>query len=205
MALWQQPIGRYELYHVAFRLERHDTLCTRHFAHLRLYYSPQILSSTRLSAQQGPVDVRLMDFAIEVSTRDVTAGAAPPEDWLADVIRNTLRAWVADAEPSPEVWTWIRYHIGATTLSVPYARRHIMFPSDKDFRVAQERYKDLLREAQRHRLVQQSFPDRRKRHYLSHRVLSWLGRRLVAWGQHLQERHGATPEAPPLQPADHTR
>ncbi len=80
-----------------------------------------------------------------------------------------------------------------------------MFLSDKDFRVAQERYKDLLREAERHRLVQQSLPDRRKRNCLSRRALSWLGRRLVAWGQHLQERYGATTEAPPLQPADHAR
>ena len=135
----------------------------------------------------------------------MTTGTAPPEDWLATVIRSTLRAGVVDAKPAPEVWTRIRYHIEATTLSVSHERRHVMFPSDKDFRVAQERYKDLLREAERHRLVQESFPDRRKRNHPSHRVLSWLGRRLVAWGQHLQERFEAAAEAPPPQSADHTR
>jgi len=80
-----------------------------------------------------------------------------------------------------------------------------MFLNDNDFRVAQERYKDLLREAERERLVRQILLDHRKRNHFSHQALSWLGRRLVTWGQHLQERFDVTTEAPPLQPADHTR
>jgi hypothetical protein len=58
-----------------------------------------------------------------------------------------------------------------------------------------ERHKELLREAERYRLVRQVLAERRPRDRAWVRALAWLGRRLVAWGQRLQERYGAAAAA----------
>ena len=58
-----------------------------------------------------------------------------------------------------------------------------------------ERHKDLLREAERYRLVRQVLAERGTRDRAWVRALAWLGRRLVAWGQRLQERYGAAAAA----------
>jgi hypothetical protein len=59
-----------------------------------------------------------------------------------------------------------------------------------------ERHKELLREAERYRLVCQVLAERGTRDRGGwYRALAWLGRRLVAWGQRLQERYGAAAAA----------
>jgi hypothetical protein len=54
----------------------------------------------------------------------------------------------------------------------------------------QARYKDLLREAERYRLICQVLAGRGKCDRFWYRALTWLGQRLVAWGCRLQERYG---------------
>lgn len=64
--------------------------------------------------------------------------------------------------------------------------------------VQQERHKDLLREAEGHRLVRQALRGCEKHDRFHRRALIWLGHRLVAWGALLQERYGITVETPAL-------
>jgi len=80
-----------------------------------------------------------------------------------------------------------------------------MFPNELDFLVCQERYKDLLREAERARLVRQARAGQERRNHFYYRALTWLGRRLVGWGWHLQERYGTAAGAPALRAANRTR
>ena len=70
-----------------------------------------------------------------------------------------------------------------------------------DFLVQQERYKDLLREAEEYRLIRKALAGRPRRTRLHCQALVWLGRRLVAWGWRLQERYGAATATPTLQAA----
>lgn len=67
--------------------------------------------------------------------------------------------------------------------------------------IHQERYQELLREAERYRLVRQARAGREKRDSFHCRALTWLGRRLVAWGWRLQERYGAATATPALRVA----
>jgi len=76
-----------------------------------------------------------------------------------------------------------------------------MFLSQISSLIYQERYKDLLREAERYRLVQQALAGRERRHPFYYRALTWLGCQLVAWGWHLQERYGAATATPALRAA----
>ena len=68
-----------------------------------------------------------------------------------------------------------------------------------------ERNKESLRRADRYRLAQQALAGHQKRHRLYCRAMNWLGRRLVAWGSHLQERFGVASAIPTLQIANYTR
>ncbi len=54
----------------------------------------------------------------------------------------------------------------------------------------QERYKEILREAERDRLVQQVLAGRERRDRFYRPALAWLGCRLVEWGKSLQQRYG---------------
>lgn len=65
----------------------------------------------------------------------------------------------------------------------------------------QERYKDLLREAERERLVRQALAEREKCERFYCQALIWLGRGLVAWGWRLLEPYGARLEPPTFQGA----
>ncbi len=65
-----------------------------------------------------------------------------------------------------------------------------------DVLTQRERYKDLLREAERARLVSQAPAGDRGKDRLHRRALTWLGLRLIAWGCYLQERYGVTDESP---------
>ena len=88
-----------------------------------------------------------------------------------------------------------------------------MFPSELEFLVHRERYKDLLREVERARLVRRRQVGQescvlsvsRGRNHFYCRALTWLGCRLVVWGWRLQERYGAMTAAPALQAGHRTR
>jgi hypothetical protein len=56
-----------------------------------------------------------------------------------------------------------------------------MFP-DKDFLVAQERYKELLREAEQERLIQAAGLRQPGNWRLRRRITGWIGDRMVRWG-----------------------
>ena len=58
--------------------------------------------------------------------------------------------------------------------------------------VRHERYKELLREAEQERLVQQVLAGRERRDRFYRPALVWLGCRLVEWGKSLQRRYGTT-------------
>ena len=60
-----------------------------------------------------------------------------------------------------------------------------------DFAVKQEQHKDLLREAERERLVRAALAGRRKRTRVFGPLLVWVGNRLIAWGRWLQARSGS--------------
>jgi hypothetical protein len=81
-----------------------------------------------------------------------------------------------------------------------------MWAYPKDVLVRQEQCKDLLREAERERLIQQirlSSADDDWRYRRFHcRLLTWLGNRLVALGTTLQRRYGSPSPAPSLQTAN---
>jgi hypothetical protein len=63
----------------------------------------------------------------------------------------------------------------------------------QDIVMQQERYQDLLREAQREWLVKQAQQSCEPSHPFYRRAFTWLGKRLVSWGLSLQARFGPTP------------
>jgi hypothetical protein len=65
-----------------------------------------------------------------------------------------------------------------------------------DVLVQEERRKDLLREAEEYRLARLVLAGRERRPRLYYRALTWLGRRLVAWGYRLQARYGVAATVP---------
>ncbi len=61
--------------------------------------------------------------------------------------------------------------------------------SEKDVLLWQTHYKDLLREAERERMIRQVLAA--NKHVRFHeRALAWLGGYFVAWGCYLQRRYG---------------
>ena len=62
-----------------------------------------------------------------------------------------------------------------------------------------EHYQELLREAERYRLVKLAQQSREPGHSFYRRAFTWLGKRLVCWGLSLQARSGSTPAT--LEPA----
>lgn len=71
-----------------------------------------------------------------------------------------------------------------------------MFLGSRDYLVERERYKDLLREVERDRLVRRALTGREKRYRFYCGAVSWLGRWLVVWGWRLQQRYGACSRGP---------
>ncbi len=57
------------------------------------------------------------------------------------------------------------------------------------------RHKELLREAEQERLITQILAGREKRDGFYRVALAWLGRRLVEWGESLQQRYDNTSPA----------
>ncbi len=58
--------------------------------------------------------------------------------------------------------------------------------------MASVHYNDLLREAEQERLARRALEGRPKNQHEWRKALSWLGFRLSAWGNQLQERYGTT-------------
>ena len=71
--------------------------------------------------------------------------------------------------------------------------------------VCRERNRDLLREAERYRLVRQALPACRRHVRIYSRALIWLGRRLVDWGRRLQERYDVVVDASLLRAANQSQ
>ena len=71
----------------------------------------------------------------------------------------------------------------------------------KELWMQQERYQELLREAQTERFLRQARTASPQYRRLRRRALIWLGRQLVAWGQSLQCRSGVPSTAVNLHPA----
>ena len=63
-------------------------------------------------------------------------------------------------------------------------------------------YKDLLREADRARLVGEALAGRDAKRRLFCRMLSWLGHCLESWGQWLQQRFAADRPIQPFRTVD---
>jgi hypothetical protein len=72
-----------------------------------------------------------------------------------------------------------------------------------DQMVKQEQYKDLIREAERYRLVHKGLAGHERGNRFYSGALTWLGHRLVAWGRRLQERYGTAAPASMPQSANH--
>jgi len=70
-----------------------------------------------------------------------------------------------------------------------------------DIAVQQERYRDLLREAETERLLRTAKDPTQSNHRFYGRALTWLGQRLVAWGLSLQKRFDTAAPASVSQPA----
>jgi len=61
-----------------------------------------------------------------------------------------------------------------------------MFSPEIHYLVAQEKYKDLRRDVERHQLIQLARLQRSDNREPLRRMAGWLGARLVAWGSKLQ-------------------
>ncbi len=69
----------------------------------------------------------------------------------------------------------------------------------------QDRYDDLLRDAEKDAVLMRDLALAEKRDSFHCRLLTWVGRRLVSWGASLQERYGTVVEAPSIQPLHRTQ
>jgi hypothetical protein len=76
-----------------------------------------------------------------------------------------------------------------------------MFPNDRDLTVQRERYKDLLREAEKERLIRAAGLRQSGHRRLGRTVAGWLGAQMVKWGRKLQ-RYSTAPPSYSLQVAN---
>jgi hypothetical protein len=123
----------------------------------------------------------------------VTAGAEPPEDWLAITVRSALRSSVGNARPLPAIWNRIQQSIA--TMSLSHKGEDSTMLSYNDFLVRREHYKNLLWEAEQERLIRAAGLRQPGNRRLHRTVVGWIGTRMVRWGHKLQH-YGTTP--PPL-------
>jgi hypothetical protein len=68
-----------------------------------------------------------------------------------------------------------------------------MLPSHGDFRMRQEQYQDLLREAEKERLIQTAKLQPSSKWGLPQQAAHWLGTYVVKWGLKLQAHSSSTP------------
>jgi hypothetical protein len=119
---------------------------------------------------------------IEQASSVVTAGAEPPEDWLAITIRSALWSSVGNAEPSPAIWDQIRQNIADVDLS----------PSHQGGDSVTLGHKDLPQETEQERLIRDAKHQQSSNWRLYRRVANWIGIQMVRWGRKLQ-RYGTVP------------
>jgi len=62
-----------------------------------------------------------------------------------------------------------------------------MLPYGLDYVITMDRHTERVREAERRQFIRQTLEEQKRRARFSF-VLVWLGRRLVVWGRHLEER-----------------
>ncbi|MBE7556246.1 MAG: hypothetical protein HS126_34765 [Anaerolineales bacterium] len=62
-----------------------------------------------------------------------------------------------------------------------------MLPNDTDFVARKERAGELLREAERERLIELVKLQQSAQHTVRLRVLGWIGGQLIQWGLKLQQ------------------
>jgi hypothetical protein len=149
-----------------------------------------------------------MGQAEQQVSRNLQARTGQAEAWLDDLIVETLEASFGNAQPRMGVWARICDRIlqpqrGAVRRSPrpirQESRRYKVFRWS-DVLAQQEHCEDIRREVARHRIAQQA-SEGQLRHHLHCRALSWLGRRMIALGQRMQERYGAAATAPAFQAA----
>jgi hypothetical protein len=68
----------------------------------------------------------------------------------------------------------------------------MMLPNEGIYLIGMDRHRERLRRAARNRYLCQNWNVHGKSNRFSY-PLAWLGRRLVAWGRHLEDRYGAEP------------
>jgi len=68
-----------------------------------------------------------------------------------------------------------------------------MLPNHGDFLVRQEQYQDLLREAEKERLIQAAELRRSGKWDLPRQTANWLGTYVVKWGLKLQANRSTSP------------
>ena len=89
---------------------------------------------------------------------------------------------------------------------IDFAQGGIKMFDRREVYVQQERHKDFLLAAERHRLIQQIGSQRReKRDHVTFRALFWLGHHLIAWGCFLEKRYNPSIEAPAVPTANRCR
>ena len=144
---------------------------------------------------------------------EIEGTAALADEWLTSVVRQSLQSSFGNLEPPQVVWDRVQRHIlrspqragqGAGVKLDQQDPRRCAMLDWTDVLANQERFKDMEREAQRYRFVQQALAGRERHSRLYHRTLTWLGQRLIVWGGYLQERYGAAAATPALCAADHT-
>ena len=67
------------------------------------------------------------------------------------------------------------------------------FNVDPKYQFLKERHQDLIREAEKERLIRYALSGRLKHPPIYKRTLCWLGHRLIAWGDNLLKRFEAEP------------
>jgi len=72
----------------------------------------------------------------------------------------------------------------------------MMIVTPKDYLAKRKYYRELVREAERERLIREALAGRGKANRFCSRALSRLGHLLVGWGQSMQERYGHIAPAP---------
>ena len=127
--------------------------------------------------------------------QDNRSGTAPVEEWLDTAIRLALQTSHGNAEPPARVWDKIRRRIASRPEVCTTGPGRYEMISWSQVMAQQERRKDLLREADRERIIRQALAGRDRRNHFYCQALTWLGDRLVTWGSRLQERYGPAPTA----------
>ena len=76
----------------------------------------------------------------------------------------------------------------------------MVVPTRQDYLAQKEYYRDQMRHAKKYRLVQEALAGRSHSTRFYSITLTWLGQRLISWGETLQEQYD-TP-SPASQPAN---